>query len=276
MGQVSCLVSVSGVAKRITNEQSPFCVPMHCAAHRISLVCDAFDKNASYAAIEKFLKASFNIFNHSNKNHLQFKWWQEFLRSQNEEQERTLKMKRIHDVRWLSIFPVLDGAVKEWDALLMFVHEKHRDEGALSVYKAMRDASILLGCRAVRPLLFRLNLVVKLIQGRDFMFEDLSTQLRDFRSFVTDVYVHPREKGFAGPGYQRFISVDGSNSPLKWLNGEVVYQIEGMEGVTHHVMFNDKEVTPEIWEGEVLPHIRKQVKAWRKLLSMRLSAGSPP
>ena len=130
-----------------------------------------------------------------------------------EEHQNSLRMKRVRDVRWLSIFPVLDGALKEWDALTMFTYEKQQDVCSIYAYDTMFDVFVLLGCRTVRTLLFKLHLSVKMIQIQDFIFEDLAHRIKEFRIFVNDTYIHPAESRFGGSLYQAFLDVDG-RSPL--------------------------------------------------------------
>jgi hypothetical protein len=139
---------------------------------------------------------------------------------------------------------VLDGAVEGWDALLMCTHEREKDASSQAVYKSVLDVCVLLGSRAIRPLLFRLNNLVKVIQRQDFTFEELVVKLTTFFDFVDSVYVH-LVSGFAGPAYQQFLMIDG-DGPLKWDGDALVYYIERMEGVKHHVTFDEHEITREI------------------------------
>ncbi len=127
-----------------------------------------------------------------------------------EENQKSLRMKRVHDVRWLSIFPVLDGALKEWDALTMLHMKSSKMFVALMCMTGLDvfvllfvalmcmtwlDVFVLLGCCAVRPLLFYLHLSMKMVQGQDFMFEDLANRIKEFR--INDTYIQlNRDFGF--------------------------------------------------------------------------------
>lgn len=252
--------SLTGVATRLKLSEAPYCQPFHCAAHRVNLVAKSFDSNHIYRQVETCLKHIYLLFSQSPKAQRQFRSWQVYLEC---DMSNGRRVGRIHDIRWLSVYPVLSQVLADYSALVMFAATK--DSGSEDpVYHEMLKADVIIGARAVAPLLEKLHVLIKHIQQEDFMFEDLAYHLECFQEFVKDKYLNGEVRSLFGSTFQDFIKIGSRCSPLKWQGGNLVYCIAGMTDVEHNVWFGTERrlqlITVEDWEVKVLPSIIKEVQ----------------
>jgi hypothetical protein len=146
------LGEVRGVAGILKSSQAPFDTAKYCAAHKVSLACKGFVKNDLYQKVDGCLRASYNLFARSPSMQEKFKVYQDMFEVANQ-------LLRIHDIRWLSIYRVLQRWLEQYDALLIFlVTEGIEDDNLERVGEMMLDAEVFLGSRALQPLLQELHI----------------------------------------------------------------------------------------------------------------------
>eukprot|EP00884_Botryococcus_braunii_P021541 jgi/Botrbrau1/8070/Bobra.13_2s0036.1 len=241
------LGEVKGVAGILKSSQAPFVTAMHCAAHKVSLACKGFVKNDLYQKVDGCLRASYNLFARSPSMQERFKVYQDMFEVANQ-------LLRIHDIRWLSIYCVLERWLEQYDALLIFlVSEGIEDDNLERVGEMMLDAEVLLGSRALQPLLKELHILIKEIQGSDFSFENLSKRIEHLQKFIRSHYDMKNGEGLIDEVFRNLIKIQASPSKLSPLafngpGGRLTYTSDAHRSY-HNLTSGGKSITKESWQG---------------------------
>lgn len=124
--------SKSGVATRI-KELSPFLLAVHCMAHRLNLVTEAAAKNVPYVhEFQGVLTSLFYYFRTSTSRVLELKAIQDLL------DLPEIKVKEVHEIRWLSFHKALDTVYRTYPALAKFFAGR-TDSKAKDLHKKLVD-----------------------------------------------------------------------------------------------------------------------------------------
>ena len=262
------LGNIKGVSG-ILRDQAPYGTSFHCAAHRVSLVCRVFDLLRVYASIEECMKACYALFCRSPLACESFKAVQQLFEKQG-------RLLTLHDIRWLSIFPVLERWLKQYDPLLVFVAGKSElDVSYRRVHEALLDGLVMLGSRALFPLLEQLHTIVKLIQRTEFTFEDLGGSLTRFETYIDRYYNPDLKDAFADASFRDFIKVDSVHSPLFWDAGTLKYRSPGLDDVDHYVTYKGEHVNHESWP-ELMSEIYHDVSTLAEEVGQEMQNRFPP
>jgi hypothetical protein len=164
------------------------------------------------------------------------------------------QLLRIHDIRWLSIYRVLERWLEQYDALLIFlVTEGIEDDNLERVGEMMLDAEVFLGSRALQPLLEELHVLIKEIQGSDFSFEDLSKIIAHLQKFIRSHYDMKNGEGLIDEAFRNLIKIEVSPSKLSPLAfsgpGSRLTYTSHAHGSYHILTFGGKTITKESWQG---------------------------
>jgi hypothetical protein len=261
------LGAVRGVNGILKTQYAPYSAAMHCSAHRVSLACKDFDDNEAYAAVDSCLRESQRMFARSPSAHAAFKELQKLF---SEDENRLL---RIHDIRWLSIYSVLDRWHKEYKTLLVYTATKRgTDLSAGQLYNQMRDAKVLVTSIAMKPLLESLHVLVKEIQSPDFSFEHLAQRLEGLQEMIDADFNEDNLTKFGGIEFKDFIEIGGEKSPLFWDDGDLKYKAGATD---HFVLWKGEHVMEDLWNGEIFTFVVEQVGGLASSVSAQLKERFP-
>ncbi len=136
----------------------------------------------------------------------------------------------------------------------------------------MLNIVVLIGSRALRPLLAELHILVKEIQGAEFSFEDLAMRLDGLHRFIHEHYDAGRPDAFADEAFRKFASTDEDvslSSPLVFDGDELMYRVEDEFPIDGYVLHNREHIDRDTWE-RVYPRILKRVAELARTLSTQL------
>lgn len=227
------LGQVKGVVGILKSNFSPFVNAVHCAAYRVSLACKVFDDNEIYRLVDACLRSSFKIFARSPLAQAEFRHLLELYHSDSH------CLLRIHDIRWLSVYQVLERWLELYSPLLMYVVTRAvSDDGLVHMTEQLLDVKVLVGAKAMELLLAELHGPIKAIQAPDFFLEDLARRLEHVHMFIAQNYTYLKDQPqtFGGREFQKFFHVDGMGSPLTW-DDECLKYVHICDGVpTDHFL----------------------------------------
>jgi hypothetical protein len=110
--------SKNGVATRLKRD-SPFLISVHCMAHRLNLVTEKAAKEEPFTnSFQKMLSDIFYYFKKSTARILQLKQIQEIL------DLPEIRMKEVHEIRWISFYKALESIYRTYTALVKFFSGK--------------------------------------------------------------------------------------------------------------------------------------------------------
>lgn len=231
----------SGVGTRLIAENSPFLFTMHCATHRISLVCKALADLSSFKKVDSVLRTVYGYFCRSAKRSDAFLEIQKSLKCHSKDIENThvYKVLQVHDIRFISVYGVLERFVVVYPALLdFFLEESNNGEPEpVQVLHSLRDLDLALLAEVYRPLLSELEHVSKATQADDVYLHDVSAIIAEAVSAVRAAYLSPVAfRGERWRAFNRLATESEATSPLKWRGTRLVYVTSsGSEHEMHYL-----------------------------------------
>lgn len=195
--------SASGVLHRVRQAAAPWALQMHCMAHRIDLCAEAIDNHAVAGRVVDLLRKAYDLFSRS-PNRKQ-------LLEANQTALGLPKLVMLRDVatRWISHFRPLERVLGNLSPLLLTCADiqdgKAGNSKATSseLMERLTNYSTIIAAAALRPLLYELQILIKLLQVQDVYIVDLMDSIAAATSKIQSLY--DSLTGFAGTEFLDFL-----------------------------------------------------------------------
>jgi len=117
----------SGATVQITEEHAPFCIGVHCIAHRYNLAFKALSTQPIFGTVEQVLSQIYSYFCKSPKRFSEFRQLAELT------QTKRLKMLQKVETRWVSLIEPLRRLLSEYRTLIYKMTEDMVDNDKAEV-----------------------------------------------------------------------------------------------------------------------------------------------
>ncbi|CAG8836298.1 24645_t:CDS:1, partial [Racocetra persica] len=166
--------NISGVATRIT-KVNPYIYSTHCIAHRLSLACESAEKQVEFCIYAKSMLKKIHVFFSNSSKRIQIlSTYQETLNNPQ------LKILKIFDVRWLSLYEAVNNICFSieplLDTLLHTISESKNQKTQYSIFDLYSDLcnwQTLAFFYFLQDILAELAILSKFFQTRFLYFYDI-------------------------------------------------------------------------------------------------------
>jgi hypothetical protein len=135
----------------------------------------------------------------------------------------------------------------------------------------MLDAEVFVGSRALKPLLEKLHVLIKEIQGSDFSFEDLGKRIQQLQRFIGTNYNMGNLEEFADEAFRKVVQPQISpsmSSSLGFIGGRLTYTSVA-HGSYHYLKHGNSMIMERVWP-EYLENILMKVCDVARTLAQQL------
>ena len=132
---LKCMIPLTGKKNGFATklkESSPFCISIHCLAHRLNLATSQAADGVPYLReYQQILTSLYSYFHKSTARGLGLQSIQRVL------DLPQIKIKEVYEVRWFAFFSALEAVFKSWLALVTFFRDKTKKTKKKSDNKSM-------------------------------------------------------------------------------------------------------------------------------------------
>ena len=240
--------SETGVCARV-QKAAPHVFSWHCTAHCLSLASHKLDDITPMPALVALIREAARIGNQSAKREALKKWYS-FLHN-----DSYLRLKKLHDIRWLSIANCIDRLLHSFVALLdcvMAVNKvpSMRTEASARLENLMRQPYVLPTLCVLQKLMDELWMCSKQLQQGLLTAEVLLDILDALKANVTASYLPPQPK--ASSDEDGLDSVPGSDGDSDAGGSSERDSLSGTESVVAASDEGSEDDEPEESEDEEL------------------------
>lgn len=174
----------SGVTALI-HEDNPFCVSVHCVCHRLNLAVSQSCKDiAEMQTLTTIVSTIYNYISQSSKRAAKLKDLNEILG------EKNIKLKRIFEIRWLSMGDAILAIIRNYEALLILTSNEaaQGDPIAIGLHGQLSSYMYLALMHLASDILAEINHLSKIFQFRDVCFGTLGQSLNDTIRSLQDMH----------------------------------------------------------------------------------------
>jgi len=153
----------NGVATKV-KEYSPHCINIHCVAHRLNLCTSQASQDIPYLkdTFEKTFTDLFYYFHQSSKRAGELTEIQKILNSPE------LKIKEVHEIRWLAFYDALNTVFRSWPALVKYFDAHKNDSKATrSLHEKLTDYRFLACCHMMKDIIGPLSQLCLIFQKQN-------------------------------------------------------------------------------------------------------------
>ena len=186
----------SGVAMRI-KEESPHCITVHCMAHRLNLCSSKAANDVPYLKedFQKVLTDLYYYFSKSTARTEELKEIQAILDSP------LVKMKEVHEIRWMSFYTSLSAVYKSWKPLVIYFKKHQKDSArAKSLYEKISDYTFV-------AMVYLLMDIIPSLASLNMVFQKQNLDIASVQPALDNLYA-ALKSAKAGKGhYQRLFTL---------------------------------------------------------------------
>ena len=142
-------------------------------------------------------------------------------------------MLTVSDTRWMSVYACMTQLVRIYPALVQMFYEE-----SMFIYQSLTDVTTVLSIKAFDFALYKLNVVIRLCQVRDVQYDQVAEAIEDLQIALKREYLNSAT-WFQHKTWTDFVNVGGEQSPLKWLEGKLCYNVGGSGGRLHYLYLAD-------------------------------------
>ena len=152
----------NGVATRV-KKRNPFCISIHCMAHRLNLCSSQASKDIPYLkTFEKTMTELYYYFGGSKSGNRKCEL-QDIQRVLDDPQ---IKIKECHEIRWISFCSAIEAVFKTWLSLVTYF-SRHSDSTSRSIHAKLTDYRFVYTMHFLLDILPHVAQLSLLLQKRD-------------------------------------------------------------------------------------------------------------
>ena len=162
--------------RALIHEDNPHCICIHCICHRLNLaVSQACQNIPEMQSLTAVISGVYNYISSSPRRAEQLKELNELL------EQKNIKLKRIYEIRWLSMGDAVCAIIKNYEALLMLTSSEGLlgDPIAIGLNQQLSSFLILALIHLSADVLSVTNHLSRIFQHRDVCFSALREKLDD-------------------------------------------------------------------------------------------------
>ena len=169
----------------LIHEDNPFCVCVHCVCQRLNLAvsqsCKEIDEMKTLITI---VSSIYNYVSQSSKRASKLKDLNEIL------EEKDIKLKKIFEIRWLSMGDAVLAIIRNYEALLILTSEEAAlgDPIAIGLHHQLSRYMYLALMHLTSDIFAETNHLSKIFQFRDVCFGSLRQSLFETISSLQDMH----------------------------------------------------------------------------------------
>lgn len=163
---------------------NPHCISVHCVCHRLNLAVSQACKNVpDMSSLTNIISAIYNYICQSPKRAERLKDLNEII------QEKNIKLKRIYEIRWLSMGDAVTAIIRNYEALLLLTSQEAAlgDPTAIGLNKQLSTYIYLALLHLASEVLSVTNHLSKVFQYRDVCFSTVRGNLNDCIETLEDL-----------------------------------------------------------------------------------------